>query len=398
MNSTVLRFGVDDLRIHTVVGKKDGAFIRLRSGPGYGLFGPYVKLPAGRCVARIFFQGPKRGRVTVDFSAEAGEIVLTSRDFDLSKHTENAVEIVADLSSPQLACEVRLFCETEIHADIAAIEIELSQIPESLLQTDDPIAKSVFDYLYGIAKETGTFRLETDGLTKRRTRQENGERIPSFLLSLDTRTDNGMFLSEIAFLQQLGPTSKILDVGCGNNSPHKIKTILPKCNYTGIDVGDYNQTKPILADHYILTSPIDFADEIYKMKGQFDAVISTHTIEHCNERDRTVDAMLKAIKPSGQIYMLFPSESSVDLPSRGGGLNYFDDGTHKDFPPNFDELVDTIRRNNFRIMIAEREYKPLMECIRGLINEKESTRLNMIYPGTWSYYGFESLIWAKREG
>jgi 2-polyprenyl-3-methyl-5-hydroxy-6-metoxy-1,4-benzoquinol methylase len=360
MSSILLRFAVDDLRVYTVVGEKNGGFIHLRSGPGYGLFGPYVTLPAGRCVARIFFEGPKRGRATVDLCAESGEIMLASRVIDLGTLEENFAEIAADLGSARSACEVRLLCPPEIHANISAIEIELFEIPESLLQSDGSMQKSALDYFHGIAKDTGAIWLETGTLLPTgSTRQKSLERMPSFVLSLDKRTDNGIFLSEIAFLRQLNPTSKILDVGCGNNSPHKIKSILPECNYTGIDVGDYDQTKPNLADNYVLTSPENFADEIYKMKGQFDAVISTHTIEHCNEREKTVDAMLKAIKPSGQLYMLFPSEISADLPSRGGGLNYFDDGTHKDFPPKFDELVSTIRRNDFRIMFAEREYKPI---------------------------------------
>ena len=51
-----------------------------------------------------------------------------------------------------------------------------------------------------------------------------------------------------AFLMSLPRAAEILDVGCGNNSPFRTKKILPKCIYTGIDIGDYNQSKPNLAD------------------------------------------------------------------------------------------------------------------------------------------------------
>ena len=64
---------------------------------------------------------------------------------------------------------------------------------------------------------------------------------------------------KIAFLARLHPDSSILDVGCGNNMPYSTKQILPRCTYTGIDVGDHNQTKPNLADRYIIAEPTTFA-------------------------------------------------------------------------------------------------------------------------------------------
>ena len=80
--------------------------------------------------------------------------------------------------------------------------------------------------------------------------------------------------SKTAFLQGLRADSRILDVGCGSNSPYHTKEILPDCHYTGIDVSDYNHTKPITADRYVVTTPDRFAGEIAKFKDEFDAVIS----------------------------------------------------------------------------------------------------------------------------
>lgn len=88
----------------------------------------------------------------------------------------------------------------------------------------------------------------------------------------------------------------VLDVGCGNNSPSQVKSMLPSCVYTGIDVSDYNQTKPNLADKYILVSPSEFSDAIEKMSNSFDAVMSSHNLEHCNRREETLLAMIKALK------------------------------------------------------------------------------------------------------
>jgi hypothetical protein len=65
---------------------------------------------------------------------------------------------------------------------------------------------------------------------------------------------------KIDFLSSLPNNASILDVGCGNNSPYRTKRIVPNCVYTGIDVGDYNQTKPNKADGYIITSPENFCN------------------------------------------------------------------------------------------------------------------------------------------
>jgi SAM-dependent methyltransferase len=200
-----------------------------------------------------------------------------------------------------------------------------------------------------------------------------------------------------AFLHQLRPDARILDVGCGNNSPFYTKCILPACAYTGLDIGDYNQSKPNLADRYVVTTAEKFADTIYTLNEAFDAVISTHNFEHCDDRDSTIDAMLKAVSPGGQIYMTFPCEQSVSFPSRSGTLNYYDDPTHKGLPPAFDRLIDTLQSHRFAIEFASRSYKPWAYWFAGLLNEKKSVSENRVFISTWAYYGFEAVIHARKR-
>ena len=45
---------------------------------------------------------------------------------------------------------------------------------------------------------------------------------------------------KFSFLNKIPKNSKILDLGCGNNSAFKIKRFLPDSYYVGIDVFDYN--------------------------------------------------------------------------------------------------------------------------------------------------------------
>jgi len=200
-----------------------------------------------------------------------------------------------------------------------------------------------------------------------------------------------------AFLSRLPETAAILDVGCGNNSPFGVKSILPRAQYTGIDVGDYNQTRPNLADEYILTTPQDFVARIRGCRDAFDAVISSHNLEHCDDRSGTVDAMLAALRPGGSIYLAFPCRRSVGFPRRAGTLNYFDDATHRDEPPDFQEIVARLERENFRIDFSAGEYRPAAFWLVGLLIEPYSAWRKKAYPATWAYYGFESIIWATKR-
>jgi SAM-dependent methyltransferase len=203
---------------------------------------------------------------------------------------------------------------------------------------------------------------------------------------------NGRF----SFLLKLPSNSCILDVGCGNNSPYKTKQILPKCTYYGIDVGHYNQSKPILADEYIITTGEKFTCEIAKFKNKFNAVISNHNLEHCSDRAGVLLAMLQCLKADGQIFLAFPSEESIGFPNRAGTLNYYDDLTHTESPPSFESIVQLLSDNNFEIIFSSKAYRPRLLVILGWFLEPLSCFAGKKLPGTWEYWGFESIIKAKK--
>jgi SAM-dependent methyltransferase len=201
---------------------------------------------------------------------------------------------------------------------------------------------------------------------------------------------------KIDFLSSLPSAALILDVGCGNNSPYRVKKILPQSIYTGIDVGDYNQTENNNADRYIITSPENFSSEISKFSDEFDAVISSHNLEHCDHRDETLEAMLRALKVGGKLFLSFPCEQSTLFPKRGGTLNYFDDPTHKFNPPKFDALISTLKKYEFEVVYSNNNYQPTLLWLVGLFLEPFSRIKNKNLIGTWEYYGFESIIIAKK--
>lgn len=202
---------------------------------------------------------------------------------------------------------------------------------------------------------------------------------------------------KLDFLYRLPPRFEILDVGCGSNSPYLVKSHFPDCTYTGIDIADYRQSKPNLADHYLLVEPDQFPTGIRSLGNTFDAVISAHNLEHCNDRNDTLEAMMGALKRGGRLYLSFPSEASVNFPSRLGCLNYYDDPTHQSIPPNFGEIADRLRKNGFSILYSARQYQPPLFRAVGLLSESLSRRRGRRMEGTWEYYGFESIIWAQKQ-
>jgi len=197
------------------------------------------------------------------------------------------------------------------------------------------------------------------------------------------------------FLKSVVRNGKILDVGCGNNSPLYTKHKRPDINYTGIDIAVYNQITEYekYAARFILTSPENFHLEIEQFTEKFDAVISAHNLEHCNNYKGVLLAMIKSLKKDGKIFLSFPCEKSTTFPKGRGGLNFYDDSTHINII-NFNEIIKILKENNIVIDFSVQQSKPLGLFIIGLVLEPISRICNKIAPfrTTWALYGFETII------
>jgi SAM-dependent methyltransferase len=199
------------------------------------------------------------------------------------------------------------------------------------------------------------------------------------------------------FLKQLDPQANILDVRCANGSLARIRRTLPLCRYTGIDVFPDDSYVNGENEKFIVAEPEKFDSAIAGEGRRFDAVISRHNLEHCNDRDKTLAAMLGCVVQGGQLYISFPSAESVNFPQRQGTLNYHDDSTHVGSPPDFAGVTKTILENGFEIEFSARNFRPLVDRVRGFLNEPRSRKQNRLMAGTWAYYGFESIIWARNS-
>jgi SAM-dependent methyltransferase len=203
---------------------------------------------------------------------------------------------------------------------------------------------------------------------------------------------------KISFLSSLCNEEILLDVGCGNASPKTVKDIKPNIYYVGIDVGDYNQNQDSVnfADEYNLIPSEDFAASIERYASFFTVVISSHNLEHCDEPERVIRAISKALKPNGRLFLSFPSEDSTKFPSRDGTLNFYDDPTHQNLPV-YHDVIRILEEEGIVIEYKTKNFRPLFGIIIGVIMEPLSKLKNKVCVGTWSLYGFESVIWGKKQ-
>jgi len=199
---------------------------------------------------------------------------------------------------------------------------------------------------------------------------------------------------KVAFLNRIKENGSFFDVGCGNNSPVKVNSLRPDLKYLGLDIGMYNQKEGFAEyiDQVMFTSAEGFAESIEQFNGQFDGILCAHNLEHCNDYKRVANAMCRALKPNGIMYLAFPCEESIDFPKRTGTLNFYDDSTHLNLIP-FEAFKTQLNNNGVEILFATKNHKPKFLAFLGFLFEPISRRNKRCLPHglTWAYYGFESI-------
>jgi SAM-dependent methyltransferase len=130
-----------------------------------------------------------------------------------------------------------------------------------------------------------------------------------------------------AFLRQ---PARILDAGCGPREALIARRLFLGCWFEGIDIADLPPGSPEQRafDRYHQVD-LDQTDLSFVPDAGFDYVICSHTIEHLEDGIALVARLCAKVRPGGRLYLEWPSVESQAFPLRGFGLNFFDDGTHK---------------------------------------------------------------------
>jgi 2-polyprenyl-3-methyl-5-hydroxy-6-metoxy-1,4-benzoquinol methylase len=190
----------------------------------------------------------------------------------------------------------------------------------------------------------------------------------------------------------------ILDVGCGKNSLF-LKSVKPNSSIYGVDVGFFEQSNEskALYEKLIICESKSFAQSIQNIDRDFDIIISNHNIEHCEDPQSTFSAMVDRTKVGGSIFFATPSLCSVDFPSRGGVLNFYDDPTHQQNPVDLMKLFKS-ESHRLEYNFYSESSKPIIWYLIGGAQEFVSRKIDRILLGTWDYYGFEQVMWIKKIG
>lgn len=201
------------------------------------------------------------------------------------------------------------------------------------------------------------------------------------------------------FVRTLPRNARLLDVGCGNRSASLYKTYRMDLEYVGIDVSDYHidaMDKELMAE-YRVCSPSRFAEEIRSFSDGFDAVISSHNLEHCDEPGSVLEAMCRVLRPGGRIHLSFPSSASMAFPSREGTLNFHDDPTHKHLI-SLEETVHQLASRGFRVerQVSRNRGSLGLMFLLGALQEPWSRRRREVLKFTWYFWGFESVVVARK--
>jgi SAM-dependent methyltransferase len=194
---------------------------------------------------------------------------------------------------------------------------------------------------------------------------------------------------------------RILDIGCGNKSPSITKHWFSESEYHGVDiVEDYNlsaEDKKAMDRFIKVTIEGGGYDQI--PDESYDLLIMSHVIEHMNDPLPTLQMLLRKVRSGGMIYLAFPSERTLGLPSAVDTLHFSDDSTHI-FLPSVRDCVNLMLANRFRIVFGGTSRNParwVLGCCLAPI--RFLTRLltgNMSARGLWYFYGFESSVVAVK--
>ncbi len=209
------------------------------------------------------------------------------------------------------------------------------------------------------------------------------------------------FITKFIFLKRVfgNKPFRLLDIGAGNHSATKAKTVFPNVEYHGVDMErDYNNSETDLklmdAFYQMDLTKLDFSAI---PDNYFDAVLMVHVMEHLYNGDEVVKGLLPKLKSGGYMYMEYPGEKSTRLPSMKGSLNFKDDPTHvrvysvkelsKVFETNGCKVLKVGKRRNIWFILA----MPF-RIIKSWLNRKK-LQGNIF----WDLLGFAEFVWARKK-
>jgi SAM-dependent methyltransferase len=199
------------------------------------------------------------------------------------------------------------------------------------------------------------------------------------------------------------PTSplRILDVGCGNNSPSTTKKWFPNCHYSGVDIQQYNNSEDDMKamDEFYLVG-VDGSGYSAIPDASYDFIILHHVVEHMRDPKPALTTICSKLKPGGYIWVAFPSLRSLALPSAEGTLQFCDDVTHV-YVPDIREISNILLRCGVSVIHAGRSRSFARELLGAALLPwafaNKLIRGKFSGKGLWYILGFEDHVFGHRN-
>lgn len=191
---------------------------------------------------------------------------------------------------------------------------------------------------------------------------------------------------------------KLLDIGAGNHSASKYKSVFPNCEYHGVDLDKHYNND----EHDFAKMKAFYEMDLTKLQlevipdNYFDFIMMAHIIEHLHNGDEVIRKLIPKLKSGGLIYIEYPGEKSTRLPSMEGTLNFYDDNTHvrvysvKEITAVLGNKMTVIRsgiRRNIPFLIAM-PFKVILSLIR--LKKPQG-------PVFWDLMGFAEFVLARKN-
>jgi 2-polyprenyl-3-methyl-5-hydroxy-6-metoxy-1,4-benzoquinol methylase len=199
------------------------------------------------------------------------------------------------------------------------------------------------------------------------------------------------------------PAIRILDIGCGNNSPSATKRWFPGCHYTGADIQRYTLggADDAAMDEFFLLGT-DGSGYSTIPGASYDFVILNHVLEHMTAPAPILAALCAKLKPGGYIWIAFPSLRSLGLPSsEDETLQFCDDPTHV-YLPDIREVANVLLANGVRVLHAGRSREgffttlaDVTKLLKRLLKKTMTGRFSG--RGMWYLLGFEDHVLGQRK-
>jgi len=191
---------------------------------------------------------------------------------------------------------------------------------------------------------------------------------------------------------------RLLDIGAGNHSATKAKTVFPNCEYHGVDMEkDYNNNEnDFKLMHAFYEMDLTKLNFTAIPDNYFDAIQIAHVIEHLFNGDDVIKGLLPKLQSGGYIYLEYPGEKSTRLPSMQGSLNFKDDSTHVRVY-SVKELTAMLQANNCKVLKGgtRRNIWFIMAMPFRIIATWASGKKlqGNIF---WDVMGFAEFVWARK--